>query len=77
MLTILAAVLVIGLVILLLRFGLGILSVLLQALVWLIIKVPCGLVLLVVGLLLCCTILLIPAGVKVMGAGARLIIPGV
>lgn len=43
---------------------------------WLFVKVPIGLVVLLIGIVLCCTILLIPVGFGCFKTGLRLVIPG-
>lgn len=49
----------------------------LVAAVWLFIKVPIGILILLLGLVLCCTILLIPVGWGFFKTGIRLLIPGI
>lgn len=49
----------------------------LLALVWLFIKLPLGVLVLFAGVIICCTVILIPAGVKLIKIGFELIIPGV
>ncbi|WP_455720030.1 hypothetical protein [Agathobacter sp.] len=49
---------------------------LLKACVWLVLFLPIGLVLGCLGIICCCTILLIPVGVGLLKAAARVIIPG-
>ncbi|MDO4513571.1 MAG: hypothetical protein Q4B72_05995 [Lachnospiraceae bacterium] len=47
----------------------------LMALVWLFVRLPLSLVLLAVGIVLCCTIILIPLGVMMIRGGCRLMMP--
>lgn len=49
---------------------------LLKAFFWLFICLPVGLILWVLGILCCCTLLLIPVGIILFKAGAHVIIPG-
>ena len=46
----------------------------LKACVWLLILLPIGLILL--GVIFCCTIILIPVGIGIIKAGIRMILPG-
>ena len=57
-------------------FGLAfkITGALLKACIWMIIFLPVGLVLLCLGLVCCCTLILIPVGIGLFKAGARTII---
>lgn len=49
---------------------------LLAAIVWLVFKVPAGVILMVIGILLCCTVIGIPLGRKIFKAGGKLFVPG-
>lgn len=70
--------LIITLLILTCVFGIAfkITGTLLKALVWVVVLLPIGLVLGCLGLICCCTIILIPVGVGLMKAGLHVIIPG-
>lgn len=48
----------------------------LKACVWLFLLVPLALGIWGIALICCCTLLLIPIGIKLFGAGLRMIIPG-
>ena len=48
----------------------------LKACVWLLILLPIGLILSGVGVIFCCTIILIPVGIGIIKAGIRMILPG-
>lgn len=48
----------------------------LKACIWLFIFVPLALGIWGIALLCCCTLLLIPLGIKLFAAGLRVIIPG-
>ena len=56
--------------------GFAITGALLKACLWLFILLPIGVVLCVLGAALCCTLILIPVGVKVFMAGIHVILPG-
>ncbi len=56
--------------------GFAITGALLKACLWLFILLPIGLVLCVLGLALCCTLILIPIGAKLFMAGLHVILPG-
>lgn len=56
--------------------GYKITGVLLRALIWLVIELPIALILWCFALICCCTIILIPVGIKIFGAGLRVLIPG-
>lgn len=60
-------------------FGVGffITGVLFTAFVWVFIKLPVGLIALALGLVMCCTIILIPLGIGLFKTGFKLIIPGI
>lgn len=49
---------------------------LLKAVIWLCVSLPVGIVLLCLGIVCCCTIILIPVGLKLFKAGFRAILPG-
>lgn len=65
-----------GILTFLLWIGFKITGAVLKACVWLIIKVPIALVIWVVALICCCTLILIPTGVKLFGVGLKVLIPG-
>lgn len=46
-----------------------------KALVWLVILVPVALVLWALGLACCCTLLLIPVGIKLFKTGCKVLLP--
>ena len=56
--------------------GFKITGALIKALIWLCIMLPIGLCIMLLGLFLCCTIILIPLGTRLLKAGASLILPG-
>lgn len=60
---------------LLLWVGYKITGALLKACIWLFIRVPVALLVWGVALVCCCTILLIPVGLKLFGIGGRILIP--
>ena len=70
--------LIIGLAILSFLFWLGwkFTGALLGIVIWLLIRLPIGLILLVLGIALCCTIIGIPLGKIVCGWGSDILIPG-
>lgn len=45
------------------------------AMLWLCVKLPLGIVLAVLGIILCCTLLLIPLGIPLVKAGVKLVLP--
>ncbi len=57
--------------------GLKVTGALLAAAVWLFIKVPLAIFFCALGLVLCCTLILIPIGVKCLKLGVKLFLPGV
>ncbi|MDD6039402.1 MAG: hypothetical protein PUD20_11505 [bacterium] len=57
-------------------FAFKLTGTLLKALLWMIVLLPIGLVLGCLGLVCCCTIILIPVGVSLIKAGLHVIIPG-
>ena len=59
----------------LLWIGFRLTGALLAAFLWLIIKVPLTLILWCLGLVLCCTIFLIPIGIRLFGTGLHLLLP--
>lgn len=61
---------------LLVGMAFSITGALLTGLIWLIVKIPIGLILIVLGAAMCCTILLIPLGFGMIKGGVKLIIPG-
>lgn len=70
--------LIIGLAILSFLFWLGwkFTGALLGIVIWLFIRLPIGLILLVLGIAFCCTIIGIPLGKIVCGWGSDILIPG-
>lgn len=68
--------LMLGILTFLLWIGFKITGAVLKACVWLIIEVPIALVIWGVALVCCCTLILIPIGIKLFGAGLRILIPG-
>lgn len=56
--------------------GFAVTGALLKACLWLFILLPIGVLLCVMGAVLCCTLILIPLGAKVFKAGIRVILPG-
>ncbi len=65
-----------GILAFLLWIGFKITGAVLKACVWLVIEVPIALVIWAVGLVCCCTLILIPTGVKLFGAGLKVLLPG-
>ena len=57
--------------------GFRLTGALLAAVFWTVIESPIGLVAMIIGLALCCTIILLPLGLGCMKAGVRLIVPGI
>ncbi len=55
--------------------GIHLTGALLMALVWIFIRLPLSIVFLSVGIVLCCTIILIPVGVMMIKGGCRLMMP--
>ena len=55
--------------------GYKITGFLLKAFVWLFILVPVVLVMWCLALICCCTLILIPVGVKIFGTGVKVLIP--
>lgn len=56
--------------------GIKLTGALLSAAIWLFIKIPLALAAFVLGVVFCCTILLIPVGACLVKAGVRLALPG-
>ena len=67
-----------GKLLLTILFGIAykITGAILKACVWLLILLPIGLILSGVGVIFCCTIILIPVGIGIIKAGIRMILPG-
>lgn len=63
------------LIVVFLLFGLAfkITGLFIKSLLWLCILLPMGIMLWAIGLVFCCTILLIPVGILLFKAGARMI----
>ena len=57
--------------------GFRLTGALLAAVFWTVIEIPLGLVAMIIGMALCCTIILLPLGIGCMKAGVRLIVPGI
>ena len=70
--------LIISLFIISILFGVAIriTGALAKALMWMCIFLPIGLVLWGLGIACCCTLILLPVGIMLFKAGARVIIPG-
>jgi len=66
--------LIIGLIFLFIFLAYKVTGALLKGLVWLVFLVPIALVLWSLGLACCCTLLLIPVGIKLFMAGCRVLI---
>ncbi len=66
-----------GFLTMMLWLGFKLTGALLSACLWLFISVPLGFGALGIGLLLCCTIILIPAGIWFFKKGLKLLIPGI
>lgn len=60
----------------LLWLGFKLTGAVLKACIWLFILIPLALGIWGIGLLCCCTLILIPIGIKLFAAGMRVIIPG-
>lgn len=57
--------------------GFKLTDTLLALCLWLFIQVPLGVLTWIVGLFLCCTIILIPLGLRLFKTGFKLLVPGV
>ncbi len=57
--------------------GFKLTGAIIMACLWLFIKVPIALLLSIIGLICCCTIILIPLGLGIMKLGIKMFIPGV
>jgi len=55
--------------------GLAITGAILSALFWVCIKLPAALIVTALGITLCCTLVFIPVGLKLLKAGMILLIP--
>ena len=60
----------------LLWVGFKLTGAVLMAVLWLFVKIPIGLIALAIGIICCCTLILIPVGICLFKVGASLIIPG-
>ena len=69
-------IIVLGILTLILWIGYKITGTLFAVCMWLFIKVPCALCIGIIGLLLCVTIILIPAGSWCLKMSGRLLMPG-
>ena len=56
--------------------GFKVTGVFLTAIIWLCIKIPLALMMWMIGLICCCTLILIPVGIGLFKAGLFLMIPG-
>lgn len=68
---------IIFLLILMLVVCCAVFSIFASLLFWLLVKIPLGILLLVTGFALCCTLLLIPIGAPIAKKGVQLIVPGI
>lgn len=70
--------LIMGLAIVMFMLWLGftLTGAVLAAIIWLFIRLPLALTAWVIGLVLCCTIILIPLGILFFKGGLKLIVPG-
>lgn len=68
---------ILTLIILCCLFGLAfkLTGALLKACLWLIFLLPFGGIIIIFGLLCCCTLILIPVGITIIKAGMRILIP--
>ncbi len=57
--------------------GFKLTGALLMAMFWLFIELPLGVMIGALGILFCCTLILIPIGIPLVKSGVRLMIPGV
>lgn len=57
--------------------GYKITGALISAIIWICVKLPLGIILITLGILLCITILGIPLGKALCSSGFKLIIPGI
>lgn len=69
----LSVIFILALLMVALWIGLKITGALLMALLWLVVALPVSAVVILLGLACCCTILLIPLGIWLMGAGLRIL----
>lgn len=67
---------VLGMLTFLLWIGFKITGAVLKACIWLVIAVPITLLVWGVALVCCCTLILIPIGIKLFGIGIKILIPG-
>ena len=56
--------------------GLKITGAVLLALFWLFVKLPVAIILWTIGVICCCTLILIPLGLVLVRAGSGVVIPG-
>ena len=68
---------VLYLLVFLVGIGFKLTGALLAAVFWTLIEIPLGMVTMVLGVVLCCTIILIPIGLLCMKTGFRLMVPGI
>lgn len=70
---------IIGLMILTCMLGIGfkVTGALLSACIWLFIEIPIAFAVWVIGIVCCCTIILIPVGLGLFKAALKLLIPGI
>lgn len=57
--------------------GFKLTGALLAACVWLFIQLPIAMIIMVLGIVLCCTLILIPIGIGCMKMGIRILVPGI
>lgn len=65
------------LVLFLLSIGFRLTGALLGAVFWSVIEIPLAIVVMAIGLALCCTVILLPLGIGCLKTGARLLVPGI
>ena len=68
-------ILVLGMLSLFLFVAYQITGAIFKALIWLVILVPIALVIWAIGLACCCTLILIPVGLKLFVAGCKVLLP--
>lgn len=69
-------ILILAILTFLLWLGFKITGALLSACIWLFILLPLSLAVMLLGLVLCCTIILIPVGIGLLKMGCRMLMPG-
>ncbi len=70
---------IIGLMILTCMLGIGfkLTGALLSACIWLFIEIPLAAIVLAIGIVCCCTIILIPVGLGLFKTSIKLLLPGI